>query len=151
MTFWQLQLDAPRSQRISEKSIEKLQFSSPKPFEKEGHHGFPNLNIYKYNQTHRTTMEIPWFEWWFSQHLSRYIQWYQGGSPTVVSQGLEALLLSPVLSLDAESETWLWKDPPFLMGKLTISMGHFQVRKLLVYQRVSKLTGFFCDFLWWPN
>ena len=28
-----------------------------------------------------------------------------------------------------------WKDPPFFMGK-TYFYGHFQVRKLLVYQRV---------------
>ena len=26
-----------------------------------------------------------------------------------------------------------WKDPPSLVGKSTISMGHFQVRKVLNY------------------
>ena len=31
----------------------------------------------------------------------------------------------------------LWKDPPFLMGKLTISMAIFN-SKLLVYQRVRE-------------
>ena len=48
-----------------------------------------------------------------------------------------------------ENGDFIWKDPPFFMGKLTKSMAMFN-SKLLVYQRVMRIykgEGFHLDLM----
>ena len=93
--------------------------SPPKPFEKDSDtfRPFQHTNTYKSNETPRNWNTIWIHMVWIWVFPTKYGVNPIPGSPGDVSQGLEALLLSPVLALDADSETWWvgWdQNSPFL-------------------------------------